>query len=185
MKKNIAISLAASTALILTACGTDPETRPTTDDGALIKQIGEWAGANCTDDTIESCNVQFKVDAIETGTGCAGMGYTSAYDDPAEDTTDYVLIRSTIKMTSEADPIDQNFGTNTSWTVVGDDGVSRPLDEEYMCIGDDIDPNDSWAQASASGMTAERTTLYKVPPETGSIQLVDTIGDTRWQWEMP
>ena len=184
MKNLTTLTLAACAALTLTACGGDEEP-PTTEDGALIKQLGQWAGANCAGDAIEDCKVQFKVDAIDTATGCTGFGYASHHDDPADDTADYVRIGTTIKMTGEADEIDQNFGTNTQWMMAGADGVSRPLDEEYLCIGDDIDPNDSWAQATAPGMTIERTTLYKMPEETGSIQLMDQIAGTHWQWEMP
>lgn len=191
MKTALTIATIIPIALCVSSCSADStevdktEAKPMTKDGALIKEIGEWAGYNCSDDTLESCAVQFKLDEVDTATGCTGFGYSALHNDPSEDTAEYIRLTATVKMKPSADEMNQNFGSDTVWNALDSDGTTRPLDEEYFCAGDDISFSDFWSESPTPGETVERRTLYKLPEGTEKLVLVDHLFGTRWEWDMP
>lgn len=183
LKKHLAATVLFGTAFALSACGDDDaNVSETTDDGTFIKEIGEWGGSNCSD-ALESCTVQFRLDAVETGEGCRSFGYETF----AEGADDLPLIQldTTLTLSAQADEADQAFNGLAKWQVERTDGVTETLDHYWECYGDGIGPNHEWSHTAARGTTVEHRTVYRLPVYADTLILFDDLTGLRWQWDLP
>lgn len=185
--KRLTLIPAVAAALALSACGSaDNESAPTTEDGAIKKQIGEWGGYGCPEgDSSEECVTQFKLDSVEVGDTCEDFGMPSVDEENQDQNLLQITATTKVKAGVSADDMEARLTNNSDWNALRADGITEPLEVHIMCLSNGGGITDFWADPVAPGTTVERSMIYRAPDGMEKIELIDSMSGTRWQWDMP